>query len=197
MPGIPVLRRIPLWLIFVGLMAAQLIPMSSARSIESYTNERGCTGEILTVGFPDMYTKTTSSCRGPQVRWDWIGIAVAITMALIVASLITTIVSESRRGASYGEYWLAALIVLLSASAVGSFMIGLGGTMTCTSREGVCGLGMMLGGGIGCAVALLGIALAHINKTHIGRLTRSAAYGAIPAMAAAFVAFCMLAAILQ
>jgi hypothetical protein len=180
-------RRIPLWLIFVGLLVLQLALIPAGRATRSYTTARGCKVEILSVGFPTLYTRTTNSCRAQTVAWHGDGIGLAICLALTIASLITNTVAERRRGASGRQAWLGALIVGLSVGGLGLFITGLGGSMTCRNAEGLCALNL-IPCAIGFTAALIGLGMALVARKRISRLTRAAAYGAIPAMVPVWLA---------
>jgi hypothetical protein len=202
MPRIPLAGRTPLWLIFVGLVVVQLAPILAFRSHESYRyrmrlSGSRCTVEILHIGSPEIYRVTNDSCEKPAVSWRWGGIGAAFGGALTIATLATNALAERRRGASRRGQWLAAIIVGLALGGLTSFAGGLGSSITCRDREGLCGWPFIIFGGIGFMAALIAVGLTLIARQHTSRLTRAAAYGAIPAMVAAFVAFCMLAAILK
>jgi hypothetical protein len=185
---VPAVRQTPLWLIFAGLFVLQLAPLPAVRATRSYTTARGCRVEILNVGVPSLYTRTTNSCRGQTVAWQGDGIGLALGLALTIASLVTNTVAERRRGASGRQAWLAALIVGLGVGGLGLVVTGLGASMTCRNAEGMCGLALLVPGTIGLTSALIGLGVALVARKRISRLTRAAGYGAIPAMVLVWLA---------
>ena len=184
-----IVRRIPLWLIFAGLLVLQLAPRpafrrENSRSYKLRNTPTLCSVKTLDIGSPVIYSATNDTCRGSATFWHRGAIGATVGGSLMLAGLVTTTVAERRRGSSWRQFWLAALIVALALGGLASFAGGLGSSTTCRNSEGLCGWPFIIFGGIGFTAALIAVGLTLRARRHTSRLTRAAAYGAIPAMVA-------------